>query len=336
MSYLTEAERYKIETLLQEGHTRKYIAEKLGRHYNTICNEVKRGTITKLDTHLRTYEAYDAFRAHSLRVEYSHNKGRGLNIGNNIKLADYLENKILKENYSPYAAMVAARKACYNVNFCLTTLYSYIHKRVFCRLDGKAIKGRKGRRDVPERRRALNNKKGRSIEERPRDVSRRESFGHWEMDTVVSGIGDRVCLLVLTERMTRFEIVRRLDSKSQSCLVSALDELERSCGGSFSRIFRTITADNGVENLDQTGVERSCLGGGFRTIMYYCHPYCSSERATNENQNRLIRRFVPKGAHISDYGPEEIQAIEDWMNDYPRRIFDGRSARQMFYECYQI
>lgn len=62
MSYLTEKERYIIEALIKEGYTRKEIAFKLGRHYNTVCNEIKRGTIKKLDSELIEYSAYDAFR----------------------------------------------------------------------------------------------------------------------------------------------------------------------------------------------------------------------------------------------------------------------------------
>ncbi|MDW7730794.1 MAG: IS30 family transposase, partial [Bacillota bacterium] len=59
------------------------------------------------------------------------------------------------------------------------------------------------------------------------------------------------------------------------------------------------------------------------------HPYSSWERGTNENINKLIRRFIPKGSSIDDYTDEDIQRIEHWINNYPRRIFGYRSSNEM-------
>jgi len=66
-----------------------------------------------------------------------------------------------------------------------------------------------------------------------------------------------------------------------------------------------------------------------RTEIYYCHPYSSWERGTNEQTNGMIRRFVPKGSMISLITEDEIVKLEDWLNNYPRRIFNGRSANGM-------
>jgi IS30 family transposase len=63
-----------------------------------------------------------------------------------------------------------------------------------------------------------------------------------------------------------------------------------------------------------------------RTQIYYCHPYSSWERGTNEQINGHLRRFIPKGCSISDYSTTEIQKIEDWLNNYPRKILNGQSA----------
>lgn len=66
--------------------------------------------------------------------------------------------------------------------------------------------------------------------------------------------------------------------------------------------------------------------------MYYCHPYASCERGTNERLNRDIRRHLPKGVSIKDYTDEQVQFIQDWLNDYPRAIFDYGTARERFAE----
>ena len=118
--------------------------------------------------------------------------------------------------------------------------------------------------------------------------------------------------------------------------MQAMDSIERKFErlhkGSFPQVFKTITVDNGSEFSDVFGIQRSCYKRtkGPRTKVYYCHPYSSYERGSNENQNKLIRRFIPKGAKISDYTHEEIDRIIYWMNHYPRRIFGGKSSNYLF------
>ena len=174
---------------------------------------------------------------------------------------------------------------------------------------------------------ASNNAKGTSISERAASVETREEYGHWEMDTVVGGRGSKEVLLVLTERQHLHEIIRKIKSKSQYHVVRELDKLERKMGAKkFRECFKTITCDNGCENLDFEGIERSAINKGKRTKVYYAHPYSAWERGSNENANKLIRRFIPKGADIAEFSHERIKMIEHWINNYPRRLFDGKSS----------
>lgn len=138
-------------------------------------------------------------------------------------------------------------------------------------------------------------------------------------------------LLVLTERMTRREIIRLLPDKTTASVVRALDLIELGLGGAFPKIFRTITCDNGTEFSDTAGIERSVYGGS-RTKTYFCHPYSSYERGSNENANKLIRRWHPKGSSFEDLTEEQVQALEDWTNRYPRRLHGWRTAEDMFQE----
>ena len=111
-------------------------------------------------------------------------------------------------------------------------------------------------------------------------------------------------------------------------VVSYLDKLEHTMGiEKFKNIFKTITMDNGCEFQDFRGIEKNN-----RTITYYCHPYSSCERGSNENQNKLIRRHVPKGCDISKYSNEDIKNIQDWLNNYPRKIFNGKSSNEVLKE----
>jgi len=97
-------------------------------------------------------------------------------------------------------------------------------------------------------------------------------------------------------------------------------------------VFQSITVDNGSEFADCDSMEKSCLNDGKRTKLFYCHPYSSWERGSNENQNKLIRRWIPKGTPIENFTDEEIARIEAWINDYPRKIFKGRAAADLFEE----
>ena len=112
------------------------------------------------------------------------------------------------------------------------------------------------------------------------------------------------------------------------------DRLERKYGADmFKQIFKTITVDNGSEFADVNGLERSILEEGEkRTHLYYCHPYSSWERGTNEVTNKMVRRKVPKGTNFEDKTDEEIEKIEGWINGYPRRIHGYRSAGELFTE----
>lgn len=148
------------------------------------------------------------------------------------------------------------------------------------------------------------------------------------MDTVVSAQNTGLsCLLVLSERMTREEIIMKIRNKKSSTVVRALNRLEKQYGSKvFREKFKTITCDNGVEFLDAKGIEKSISTKQPRTTVYYCHPYSSYERGTNENINRMIRRFFPKGTNFDEIKPAQITAVESWINNYPRGILGGLSS----------
>ena len=177
---------------------------------------------------------------------------------------------------------------------------------------------------------------GTSIDQRPEEINNRETIGHWEMDSVVGPQGkSKKTFLVLTERKSLKEIVEPLKNHTAVEVVRALDRLERELGEKkFRETFKSITVDNGVEFSDFEGIERSRRNKKKRTTVYYCHAYRSCERARNENQNRFIRRFYPKGTNFDHITRKEVKEIEAWMNDYARKKFDGKTAGEV-YEAFQ-
>lgn len=152
------------------------------------------------------------------------------------------------------------------------------------------------------------------------------------MDTVVSGRKkSKECLLVLTERLTLENILRKMPDRKAETVIKTLNTLEREIGiEEFKRKFHTITCDNGVEFSDYDGIEKSVDGLHQRTSVYFCHPFCSGERGSNENNNKLIRRFIPKGSNIGSWTDEQIVEIESFMNNYPRKLFGGMSANEFY------
>lgn len=332
MAYLTESERQRIEIMLENGYTQREIARRLSRHYNTINREIKRGLVTLRDGHSwKDYTVYKSDVGQRKHRECSSNKGAPLKIGNDMDFVRFAEHMILDMKYSPYAVIQAA-KGKFRTQVCKTTLYSYIDKGVFLNVSNKDLPIKKHARQNAYKplRRGYNSMRGKSIEERPKPVNDRVSYGHWEMDTVVGGRGKSPeCLLVLTERSRRDELILKMKDKTCQSVINALDRLEKIYGlDGFRNRFLSITVDNGSEFLDSTGIERS-IHGGSRTSLYYCHPYCSFERGSNENANKLIRRFCPKGCDFADYSDKDIQFLEEWINSYPRQLFGGMSSRDV-------
>lgn len=99
-------------------------------------------------------------------------------------------------------------------------------------------------------------------------------------------------------------------------------------------IFKSITFDNGTEFAAAEGLERSCVNKRLpRTKVYFCHPYSSWERGTNENTNGMIRRRFPKGTNFAAVTNAQIAQAENWINHYPRKILGYKSSEIVFREC---
>lgn len=99
-------------------------------------------------------------------------------------------------------------------------------------------------------------------------------------------------------------------------------------------IFKSITFDNGTEFAAAEELERSCINKHLpRTKVYFCHPYSSWERGTNENTNGMIRRRFPKGTNFAAVTNAQIAQAENWINNYPRKILGYRSSEIVFREC---
>lgn len=334
--HMTRNDRIKMEALLNAGHSKEEIAEQLHFHRSTIYREYNKGKYIHRNSDYTEEERYSSDLGQKAHDYAQEGKGRALKIGNDRELAEYIEDKIVNDRFSPEAALADVERSGieFKTTISLRTLYRYIDNGIFLKLTNNDLpiksKKKKHNKKVQVQKRAS---AGESIENRPEEAKDREIFGHWEMDTVKGKRGvTKSCILVLTERKTRDEIIIKMKDQGAASVAEALDRLERKYGDMFYKIFRSITVDNGVEFADYEGLERSVLKEGKRTFVFYCHPYSSWERGTNENNNRLIRRHIPKGVDFEDTTDAEIAYIEEWINNYPRGIFDYKTSAELFEE----
>lgn len=338
--HLTLNERYVIERMLNKGFKKKEIADAVGCCPTTIYNEIKRATYMHTIDY-RDVPRYAPEIAHQKYRAMLKLKGRKPKLEVDIKQREIIEQVILKKDYSPAAALKHIRKNDMDRDFgmpvkSVNTIYAAIEKGIFEGLQLKQLpcggryKAKKKKKVTPTK----SASKGASIERRPDEVKTRGEFGNWEMDTVKGKAINKKCFLVMTERKTRFEIIELMKSCTTGEVIKTLNRIEKRYGSSFYRIFKTITVDNGSEFSDHAGMEKALYRVGKRTDVYFCHPHCPHERGSNEVQNRLIRRFFPKGSDFDGtVNRNDVKATEKWMNEMPRKLFGGKSAAEMFSEC---
>lgn len=324
------------------------IAVEMRKNKSTISREIKQGLVLQRRTNkyissnlnLPCYteiKLYDARKAQNSHDYKATNKGPMLKIANDHKLAKFIESELHTKMSPEVIADKIKKKDEFKTKICTNTIYSYLDKKVLMAERGDLTYGnykkRGGKKKSENPVNALN-KKGRTIHDRPPEVDAKTEVGHWEMDTVEgkNGKGEAV-LLVLTERASNQEIIRKMDAKTQKCVESELNRIKRELGAkAFREKFKTITSDNGSEFLNWEGIEKSVFRGCLaRTKLYYADAYCAWQRGANENANKMIRRFLPKGMSLNGIKTDELARIEHWMNNYPRKKFGFRTANDVYH-----
>ncbi|WP_208559376.1 IS30 family transposase [Marinilactibacillus kalidii] len=334
--HLSYSERSQIAILKTENYSNRGIAKALGRVPQTINSEIHRGTITQLKRQKQNDKVYDYYS-----TNYDPNAGQAaydrlqLNCGRRPKWADsdafieWADDKLLREKWSPDVVVgFATTHDLFDPSIipCTTTLYGWIDKGIM-RTKNMDLLEKLSRKPKDTSYRSRINKRilGQSIEQRPEEVDNRQTFGHWEIDTVVGNKAktDSV-LLTLVERQTRFEIILKLKGKDKESVDQAISQLRHRAGDTFSKVFKTITSDNGSEFAGLHKALQETLD------VYFSHPYASWERGTSENQHKFIRRFIPKGKAIGQLSETEYLRIQQWMNDYPRKILGYKTPHDCF------
>ena len=323
--HLLSEERHEIEVRLKDGWTVYRIAKHLDRSYNTIKNEIKRGTVSLYNGKQKRYKA-DAGE-----LVYKENRSSCRRINRCLEVSRFLMYVVRQfksdKKWSLDACFGAALKSGKfrrNEMVCTKTLYNYVDLGLLpiknIDLPEKLSRNTKTAK-VRENKRIL----GTSIEERPENVESRTEFGHWESDTVIGKKDEgEPCVLTLVERMTRMCLWVKAKNHTAEAIQEALEQVMAYFGTQKNEVFKTITGDNGSEFADLSLLEDGKLK------VYFTHPYSSWEKGTNECHNRMLRRFIPKGKSISDYTADEICFFADCINGLPRKILGYCTPEELF------
>ena len=341
--HLTQDDRNKIEALVNQKDEKgkrlfnnTYIANYLGVNKSTISRELRkrksyRFMIRSGRTIPKPYNAIDAHNNYMFK--------RGLSKGEYKlrqypKMAKFIEDKIKKDKWSPDVIVGYMKTHNYfeRDGFCeitTPTIYNAIrHGIINVKIEDTRRMKYDVKYDYRDKTQTSITKLPYSIENRPDEVNNRLVFGHFELDTVLgTKRGKHECLLTLTERKTRFEIIFKLQYKNSEEVVKKINQIKTFMNKHYDKIFKSFTTDNGTEFADFLGIIKDS-----KTRIYFCHPYCSGEKGTNEKSNSMIRYFIPKKTLIENYSYEEINNIANWMNNYPRKILNYKTPLEAFLE----
>lgn len=325
--HLTREDRGAIEAMKKLGQSNRTIARCLNCSPTTVSNELKRGTRVRSGRRGRTpgYSAKRGMRVYQTHRANSHKPHR---ICKCSAFIQWVVNKVRQEKWSLDASVGYARKHKLFLPAEMVstkTLYNEIWAGNLA-LEPlelpEALKRKKRCKSTAKRKKAY----GTTIDERPEIASSRLEVGHWEGDTVVGKRnGKEAVILTLLEKKTQHYLAIRIPGKTGEAVNAAMQKLREDFGASFfSQIFKTITMDNGSEFANFAQIEQ------FGTKVYFAHPYTSWERAQNERENGMLRRYVPKGVSIENFSDEEILWAADALNGLPRKNLGYCTPEELF------
>ncbi|MBI4093913.1 IS30 family transposase [Candidatus Kaiserbacteria bacterium] len=307
--HISESERRRIERLRKGGWGVREVARALGRGAGTVSEEIRKNSVRGM---------YNAKKAgHKARVRRKYSKQQCLKVVSNRGLQLYVEEK-LREEWSP--ELIAGRireverhlplvspKAIYAFVYSVhgRPFEQYLYSRVVKKKGGP----KRGRKTVLDGRT--------SIEQRPARVEKRKEFGHVEGDFIESGRDGTGSFLVLVERKTRYPFLAYCADRSAAAVNALIFHLLRTMP------LKSLTLDN-----DVSFKKHQALSELIGAIVFFCHPYASSEKGTVENRNRAIRRTVPKRTDLSQVPEETIRMIEAKMRNRPMKCLNYRTPQE--------
>lgn len=341
--HLTKDDRAKIQSLIEQKDengkrlfSNSYIADYIGVNKSTISRELNkrksyRFMVRSGKSIPKPYNAVDAHNDYIFK--------RGLSKGEYKlrqypKMTKFIEDKIKIDKWAPDVIVGYMKTHNYfdKDGFCsitVPTIYNAIRLGIInVKLSDTRRMKYDSKYEYKESSQISASKIAYSIENRPEEIDNRLIFGHFELDTVIgTNKGKHECLMTLTERKTRFEMIFKLNFKTSEEVVKKFNQIKDFMKVNYNKIFKSITTDNGSEFSAFLDIIKDT-----KTKIYFCHPYCSGEKGTNEKHNSMIRYFIPKKTLIENYSLDDINKIAEWMNNYPRKILNYKTPLEALLE----
>ena len=307
-SHFTTFERGQLESLYKLGYSTRKIGSILKRHHSSIARELKRNS--------KENKVYDSEQAHR---QYIERRTTCKPIGKWSKeLVKKIQEK-LEVTWSPEQIQYGHLKG--EVSF--KTIYNWLYQGKLFRQDLSLLR-QKGKRQKPKETRGRFNI-GTSIQKRPSEVRKRETFGHWELDTIVSSRGkSKGCFATFVERKTRYYQAIVIPDRTAESMEFAIKQLTSIYP---STAFQTATVDRGKEFSCYQRVEND-----LKIAVFFADPYSSWQRGSNENANGLLREFYPKKTDLSLVSQQQLNQALLLINQRPRKCLGWKTAHEAFQE----
>jgi len=307
---LTKEQRYQISALLRTGHSQNEIAKEIEKSKSTISRELRR------NHGRRGYRPKQADQKAQERKNKAKPRIRqeDWEMIEHLVYQDWSPEQIHDQVLTVHGLQVSPEWVYQHIlqdKKMGGTLYQHL----------RCQKKRRKRYGKYERRGCIPGRV--SIEDRPAVANERKRMGDWEADTIF-GRKKQQAIVTLTERKSRFTLMRKVARKTSQEVGNALIELLRPYPVS------TITCDNGKEF-----VEHQRIAQELNAQVYFAHPNSAWERGTNENTNGLIRQYFPKGSDFSKITDLDIDFVINRLNHRPRKClgFESPSTVMLKYSC---
>ncbi len=319
---LSLAEREEISRGLSNKRTFRAIARQLQRAPSTICREVNRnGGAKNYRATTSDQAAWDrALRPKMCKLACHPSLARAVSIK--------LQRKWSPEQISGWLKCTFPKEADKQVSH--ETIYRSLYIQARGVLKKELLEHLRAKRTVRRSKHASLKRNGLgqvknavSISERPASVEDRAVPGHWEGDLIGGSKNSYIATLV--ERHTRYVMLAKVANKDTESVISALIKQSKRLP---KELYKSLTWDRGKELADHPRFTMAT-----DVDVYFCDPRSPWQRGSNENTNRLLRQYLPRGTDLSIHSQAKLSAIARQLNERPRKTLQYQTPAEKFAQC---
>lgn len=306
-------ERQKLEYLLRTKQSLRNISKIMRRTHTILSREIRRNGDNR--------PKYRADTAQRLCEKRKHKQHRG-KLNKYPELKEYVVSG-LKNEWSPDVIAGKLKMAGKKQTISHESIYHYIYNKDG-RHEGLYKYLRQGKTKRQKRYGRKNSKLGiperKSIHFRPKYIDERKRYGDWESDSLIFS-KQKTALSVQSERKSKLirmhKVVNKTAEETANALVRTIESLP-------NELFKTVTFDNGKENVKHTEIKKE-----YGVETYFCEPFASWQKGGVENANKLIRHYLPRKTNLNQLTDKDIYDIQEKLNNRPRRCLNYLSPNEV-------